>query len=135
MVSLKVHVVGIVVVYLVVVVCGSGCGGGRGGDKGGGWSGSLIEKSYQNWHYIPVGFDWMVAFACLDLMQLLVIYVSLLFCGDVIGGFIGYGGNSILTYFMPNFTWLAVSIMIVVVMLVSLLVFGGIWGFQGGCCI
>ena len=36
MVSLKVHVVGIAVVYLVVVVCGSGCGGGRGGDKGGG---------------------------------------------------------------------------------------------------
>jgi len=29
-------VVGIVVVYLVLVVCGSGCGGGRGGDKGGG---------------------------------------------------------------------------------------------------
>ena len=28
--------VGIVVVYLLVVVCGSGCGGGRGGDKGGG---------------------------------------------------------------------------------------------------
>ena len=28
--------VGIVVVYLVVVVCGSGCGGGRVGEKGGG---------------------------------------------------------------------------------------------------
>ena len=28
--------VGIVVVYLVVVVCGSGCGGVRGGDKGSG---------------------------------------------------------------------------------------------------
>ena len=44
MVSLNVHVVGIVLVYLAVVVCGSGCGGGRGGDKGGGWSGSFYRK-------------------------------------------------------------------------------------------
>ena len=40
MVSLKVLVVDIVLVYVVVVVClvscGSGCGGGRGGDKGSG---------------------------------------------------------------------------------------------------
>ena len=52
--------VGIVVVYVVVVVCGVSCGGGFGGgrcnDEGGGWSGSLIEKSFQNLDNIAVGY-------------------------------------------------------------------------------
>ena len=38
---------------------------------------------------MQVGFDWMVVFACLDLMQLLIIYSSYLFCCDCIGGFVG----------------------------------------------
>ena len=33
----------------------------------------FIEKSYQNRNNIPVGFTWMVAFVCLDLMLVLVI--------------------------------------------------------------
>ena len=33
----------------------------------------FIGKSYQNLNNIPVGFNWMVAFVCLDLMVVLVI--------------------------------------------------------------
>ena len=33
----------------------------------------FIEKSYQNRNNIPVGFNWMVAFVCLDLILVFVI--------------------------------------------------------------